>query len=503
MPSNRPNVLLITSDQHHWSSVGFQNPEVHTPNLDRLAAQGTIYDRAYTVNPTCTPTRASMFTGVYPSQHGAYSLGTKLPEDVPTIGDVLTENDVRSALVGKAHFQPLRGTEEYPSLESYPVMQDLDFWRNFNGPFYGFEHCELARNHVDEAHVGQHYAIWMEERGLKNWRDYYVPPTGTARDQRWNWPIPEEFHYDAWIADRTNTLLEQSAQADESFLLYSSFFDPHPGYLVPEPYDTMYDPDSLTMPSLVPGEHDNNPPHFQLTQEQKPDFSPWRVSGQGLHGFQSHLHDEKTMRKNVAVYYGMVTLMDKYIGAILDKLDDLGLADNTLVLFSTDHGHLFGQHGMIAKGAFHYDDLIRVPYVVRYPGKVAAGERSDALQSLVDLSPSFLSTMGIDVPRAMTGVDQTPVWFGGEETARDHCIVENRHEPDTIHVKTLVTQRHKLTVYYRQDYGELFDLEADPNEVNNLWNDPASQDLKNDLTRELLFAEMGKEPVWMPRVHGA
>ncbi|HJN13875.1 MAG TPA: sulfatase-like hydrolase/transferase, partial [Armatimonadota bacterium] len=237
MPSNRPNVLLITSDQHHWSSVGFQNPEVHTPNLDRLAAQGTIYDRAYTVNPTCTPTRASMFTGVYPSQHGAYSLGTKLPEDVPTIGDVLTENDVRSALVGKAHFQPLRGTEEYPSLESYPVMQDLDFWRNFNGPFYGFEHCELARNHVDEAHVGQHYAIWMEERGLKNWRDYYVPPTGTARDQRWNWPIPEEFHYDAWIADRTNTLLEQSAQADESFLLYSSFFDPHPGYLVPEPYD--------------------------------------------------------------------------------------------------------------------------------------------------------------------------------------------------------------------------------------------------------------------------
>ncbi|HJN14105.1 MAG TPA: sulfatase-like hydrolase/transferase, partial [Armatimonadota bacterium] len=300
-----------------------------------------------------------------------------------------------------------------------------------------------------------------------------------------------------------NTLLEQSAQADESFLLYSSFFDPHPGYLVPEPYDTMYDPDSLTMPSLVPGEHDNNPPHFQLTQEQKPDFSPWRVSGQGLHGFQSHLHDEKTMRKNVAVYYGMVTLMDKYIGAILDKLDDLGLADNTLVLFSTDHGHLFGQHGMIAKGAFHYDDLIRVPYVVRYPGKVAAGERSDALQSLVDLSPSFLSTMGIDVPRAMTGVDQTPVWFGGEETARDHCIVENRHEPDTIHVKTLVTQRHKLTVYYRQDYGELFDLEADPNEVNNLWNDPASQDLKNDLTRELLFAEMGKEPVWMPRVHGA
>ena len=503
MSQGRPNILLITSDQQHWNTLGCLNPEVSTPNLDRLAAGGTLFERAYTVNPTCTPTRASMFTGLYPSQHGAYSLGTKLPEDVLTIGDVLTENDTRSALVGKAHFQPLRGTEEFPSLESYPVMQDLDFWRNFRGPFYGFERVELARNHVDEAHVGQHYAIWMEERGLSNWRDYFQPPTGNNPNQQWHWPIPEEFHYNTWIADRTNAFMEEYAEAGESFLMYASFFDPHPPYLVPEPWDTMYDPDSLTMPSLVPGEHENNPPHFRMTQERKPDFSPWRVTGQGLHGFHSHLRDPEQMRKNVAVYYGMVSCMDKYIGAILDKLDELGLADNTLVLFSTDHGHLFGQHGMVAKGAFHYDDLIRVPYIVRYPGRVPAGKRSDALQSLVDLSPSFLSTLGIAAPRAWTGLDQTPVWSGEQERLRDHCIVENRHEPDTIHVKTLVTQRYKLTVYYQREYGELFDLQEDPGEVSNLWNDPGSQALRNELTRELLFAEMGKEPVRMPRVWGA
>ncbi len=503
MSQDRPNILLITSDQQHWTTLGCVNPEIRTPNLNRFAEQGTMFTRAYSVNPTCTPTRASMFTGLYPSQHGAYSLGTKLSEDVPTIGDILDGHGYRTALVGKAHFQPLRGTDEFPSLESYPIMQDLDFWRNFSQPFYGFRHVELARNHTDEAHVGQHYALWMEEQGCRNWRDYFRPPTGTNDRQRRKWLIPEEYHYDTWIADRTNALLERCARDGDNFLIYASFFDPHPAYLVPEPWDTMYDPEKLAIPSLTPGEHDKNPPHFQLTQQPKPDYSAWRVTGQGLHGFHSHLHNKEELRKNVAIYYAMVSLMDKYIGVILDKLDQLGLAENTLVLFSTDHGHLFGQHGLIAKGAFHYEDLIRVPFIVRWPGRAPAGKRSDALQSLVDLSPSFLSMLGIDIPREWTGLDQTPVWFGEEERLRDHVVVENRHEPDTIHVKTYVDQRYKLTVYYRHDYGELFDLQEDPGEINNLWDDPGHQDLKHELIRQLLFAEMGKEPVWMPRIWGA
>ena len=173
---SRPNILLITSDQQHWNTLGCLNPEIQTPHLDTLAQQGTLFNRAYCPNPTCTPTRASIITGKYPSQHGAWSLGTKLSEDEHTVGEDFTDAGYRTALVGKAHFQPLHGTEEFPSLESYPVLQDLDFWRSFDEPFYGFEHVELARNHADEAHVGQHYAIWMEENGLTNWRDYYAPP---------------------------------------------------------------------------------------------------------------------------------------------------------------------------------------------------------------------------------------------------------------------------------------------------------------------------------------
>ena len=500
----RPNILFITSDQQHWNTLGASNPEIKTPNLDRLAAGGTVFTRAYCANPTCTPTRASLITGQYPSQHGAWSLGTKLSEEKHTVGEDFTAAGYRTALVGKAHFQPLRGTDEYPSLESYPIMQDLDFWRRFDGPFYGFEHVELARNHTDEAHVGQHYAIWMEENGLANWRDYFLPPTGTKERSRHKWLIPERYHYDAWIAERTNALMEQYAQNGEPFFLWASFFDPHPVYLAPEPWDTLYDPGSLTVPQVTEGEHAKNPPHFQMTQAASPDFSAYQEpDGSGCHGFHSHRIERSKLAKDIAVYYGMISLMDKYIGVILDQLEALGLADNTVVVFTTDHGHFYGQHGLIAKGAFHYEDMIKVPFIARWPGRVPSGRRSEALLSLVDLPQTFLSLCGIPAPRTMTGVDESPVWLGDVERVREQVIVENRHQPTTIHVKTYVDERYKLTVYYNRDYGELFDLRDDPGEINNLWSEPAAAALKADLVMKLLFAEMGKEPLWMPRVWGA
>jgi len=358
-----------------------------------------------------------------------------------------------------------------------------------------------ARNHTDEAHVGQHYALWLEEKGCSNWRDYFRKPTGNVDPQMHKWLLPEKYHYNAWIAERSNVLMEEYSQQETPFFLWASFFDPHPSYLVPEPWDTMYDPDKLTVPELTPGEHDNNPPHHQMTQQEEPDFSAWQEpDGHGMHGFSSHLLDKKSMAKNIAVYYGMISLLDKYVGKILDRLDQLGLTDNTLVIFTTDHGHFFGQHGLKAKGAFHYEDMIKVPFISRFPGKIPAGKESDALQSLVDLSPTFFSVCGVPIPRTMTGVNQKNVWFGEEQTAREHIIVENRHQPTTIHVKTYVDDRYKITVYFNRDYGELFDLQSDPGEIDNLWDKQECKELKNSLITKLLFAEMGKEPLWMPRI---
>ncbi|MFM9281778.1 sulfatase family protein [Paenibacillus jiagnxiensis] len=511
--SSKPNILLITSDQQHWNTIGAFQPEISTPNLDRLAQQGTVFGRAYCPNPTCTPSRASIVTGMYPSQHGAWTLGTKLLEDRHTVGEDFSQAGYRTSLIGKAHFQPLTSTAEYESKEAYPLLQDLEYWRSFHGPFYGFDHVELARNHTNEAHVGQHYALWLEEQGCANWRDYFLPPTGTMDPaQTYKWPIPEKYHYNTWIAERTSARLEQHKQAGDPFFLWASFFDPHPEYLAPEPWDTMYDPEKLTIPSLVPGEHDRNPPHFRMTQEENPDFSSLMETGFGIHGYRSHHYYEygaKTRlteydkKKLVAVYYGMISLMDKYIGKILDKLDELGLAENTLVVFTTDHGHFFGQHGLQAKGGFHYEDLIKLPFIVRYPGHVPAGRYSDAIQSLVDLAPTFLSLCGLSIPPAMTGIDQKDVWLGRKEQAREHAICEFRHEPTTIHQKTYVDARYKITVYYNQSYGEIFDLREDPGELHNLWDEPGCEQLKTELLLKYVWAELGKEPLPMPRIHHA
>lgn len=498
---SKPNILLITSDQQHWNTIGAFNSEIATPNLDRLVRSGTTFDRAYCANPTCTPTRASIVTGRYPSQHGAWTLGTKLSESEVTVGELLSADGYTTALVGKAHFQPLATSVEYPSIEAYPVLQDLDFWRTFSGPFYGFDQVELARNHTSEPHVGQHYALWLEEKGCENWREYFQPPTGSLDPHaRHRWSIPEEYHYDAWIAERSRAVIQQAHDDGSPFFLWSSFFDPHPPYLVPEPWDSLYDPELLTIPAGIPGEHGNNPPHFGLTQLDAPDFSDWAESGHGIQGFRSHRLADREHQQSVATYYAMISLMDKYIGTILDKLDELGIAEETLVVFTTDHGHFFGQHGLQAKGAFHYEDLIRVPLIVSMPGTVPEGRRSSAIQSHVDLAPSFLAFADVDTPREMTGVAQASVWQGDSSSARDHAVCEFHHEPSTVNLRTYVNERYKVTVYQGQEYGELFDLVEDPGEFRNLWDDPEHSELKMRLLVRYIWAELGKEPMWMPRV---
>jgi arylsulfatase A-like enzyme len=499
----RPNILLITSDQQHWSLLGSQTPQLKTPHLDHLAGEGTLFERAYCPNPTCTPTRASIITGLYPSQHGAWSLGTKLSEQIPVVGDRFSAQGYRTALVGKAHFQPLLGTVDYPSLESFPIMQDLAFWRGYHGPFYGFQEVELARMHADEAHVGQHYAIWMEEQGARDWRRYFQPPTGTRRGGEGAWELPHALHPNTWIAERTEERLRSYAESEEPFLLWSSFFDPHPPYLVPEPWASLYDPAIIPVPQAIPGEERTCSPLVLRARTMDSDWEEFRETGHYNHGCHPHLMDPQRARRNAALYWGMMTCLDVAVGRILAALERLDLARNTLVVFTTDHGHLYGQHGLHHKGPFHYEDLIKVPFIARHPGRIPAGIRNRSLLSTVDLAPTFLGWCGLPIPGHMTGIDQGAVLRSERKPVRDHVIVEFRHEPTTIFLKTLVNERYKVTIHYAREYGELYDLEADPQEATNLWDDPGSQALKHRLLERFLHAELGKESLSMPRIASA
>jgi arylsulfatase A-like enzyme len=507
--TRRPNILLITSDQQHHSTLGAVNDRIQTPALDRICREGTRFDRAYCPNPTCTPTRATIITGMYPSQHGAYSLGTKLFETVPTVGEHLARNGYATSLIGKAHFQPLSTDARWPSIECQPILRDLDFWRSFHGPWYGFDHVETARMHADESHAGQHYAIWLEENGLVDWADYFQPwpPAGKGAQASWKdrgtWKLPAELHYTTWTAERTIAQIEQASRRGEPFFCWSSFHDPHPPYLVPEPWASRYDPAKMVPGQLVEGEHDANPPQHKQSQEPNPDWRSLYPPSEGaIHGHGSHLHDPEDMKKDMAIYYGMTSFMDQQIGRILDALDRTGHAENTLVVFTTDHGHFLGQHGLNAKAIHHYEDLLRIPFLVRWPGRVAAGGVSSAIQNLVDLAPTFCRSAGLDVPRSMTGLDQSATWSGGEP-ARDHSITENHHGADICHMRTYVNERYKITVYARWEVGELFDLQQDPDELRNLWDDPDATEIKARLLREFMQATMNAEPRPMPRIAGA
>jgi arylsulfatase A-like enzyme len=520
------NILLISSDQQHYDTLGIRNPRISTPNLDRLARGGMNFTRAYAASPVCSPSRSTVITGMYPAWHGCWNLGCKLPEDVPTIGHELQAiklqasdadeksdtlgwelqtNGYATNLIGKAHFQPLATREDCTSIECQPILRDLEFWKGFQGPWYGFEHVELARNHADEAHVGQHYALWLEEKGLKNWQEFYQtwPPDPNAKERRHRWDLPEEFHYTTWTTERTIAAIERDVAAHRPFFTWASYHDPHPPYLVPEPWASMYDPADMEPGELQDGELDKMPPYFALTQQDNPDFSDYNENGHGMHGFHSHLTPADELRRDMAVYYGMISFMDHQIGRILDRLDQLGIADETLVVFTTDHGHFLGQHGLVAKGAFLYEDLLRLPFVVRVPGAKKRDVTSSAMQSLVDLAPTFLDYVGAKIPGRMQGVSQLAVWRGEQEKAREEVIAEFRHQPTKLQLETYIGERWKMTIHRDRSYGELFDLETDPGEHRNLWDDPSYKEMRAEVMHRFLNAHLRREPMISPQIAGA
>lgn len=490
----KPNILLITSDQQHFSMLGKVNEILKTPNLDKLADEGMSFDRAYCPNPTCSPSRASILTGMYPSEHGCWSLGTKLPESTPTMAQYLADNGYETALIGKAHFQPTKGTKEFPSIETPEFMWDIDFWRNFDKDFYGFKHIELLRNHTAEHWVGQHYVAWLEDNGCKNWRKYFFKPRGKMLEkQMGKWKIPEKYHYNNWIAERTTALMREYKENDKPFFLWASFPDPHYPQLVPSPWDKMYKAEDMEIPDFSFAEHEKNPPYFKEVFKKVPKLAEYKESGQGVHGLHRHIFNKKKQQKKLAYAYGMVSFMDKYIGKILEQVKQLGLEDNTIIVFTCDHGDLFGQHGFVHKCIFHYEDLLRVPMIVKYKNVIPEGQRSDSLQSLIDIAPTLMDLCNLNIPQPMSGVNQSEVWKDAKKNKRDYIICENRHEPHVMHIVSYVEERYKINVYEGRNYGELYDLPQDKGEHNNLWDDDKYRQIKIDMLFRYLCAEMAKD----------
>lgn len=491
----QPNILLISTDQQHWNTIhALGNESIHTPNLNRLVEEGVAFERAYVASPVCSPSRSSIITGEYPSKHKCWNIGVELDENRTTMGQVMMEHGYKTGLFGKAHFKPVL-TEG--SFEAPPHIHDRDFWKEWQGPYYGFEKVAMVHGHSDEdSSHGMHYGAWLVEQGIDPSK--YFGPGGGHREGSWD--IPEEYHYTRWTADQTMDFIENK-EDDKPFLAWCSFQDPHNAFLCPEPWNSMYDPDQMPPFIEKEGEMDDKPLIHQCLIEDRMDELDIDVTsdpGHNTGGVQCLGHTNKKIgydraKKWLASYYGMISLIDHHIGRILDRLDELGIAEDTLIVFTSDHGDYAGNHGFWLKGPIHYDDILRVPFLARWKGELPEGRRTNALMSLVDLAPTFLEAAGIDKYPSMQGTSQLKTMYQPDQATRDWCLVENRAEP-SFYVKTLVTERYKLNYFLDRDEGELYDLQEDPNEFVNLYNKENYAEIKLKMFQKLvdIYGELEK-----------
>lgn len=483
MQSKRPNILLITSDQQRRDSLGCYHPGLSTPGVDSLARDGMVFDRAYTCHATCTPARASILTGLMGSHHGAYTIGTSLPEHIPTLAGILSHNGYCTALVGKPHFQQLStpGTLEYSGASA-----DEAFWRGYEGGYYGFEHTRIYNGHTSYRFTaGMHYRVWLKDKGvtdrqLEEWFNY--KPSDSYREAG-RWQLPREYHPSVFTSECSCEFLE-NAGPDRPFFLWASFSDPHDPHVTPAPYDTMFDPREVDYLGYLPGEHDQRPACYNQLYRGGVEALPFNDSF-GVPSAPSALlfGDDDYFRRITALHHGMVKLMDEEIEKILNTLRRKGLYDDTLILFTTDHGDYLGNHGFVYKGFPAFEEVYNVPLVVK-PPRECAQSRSDALFSHIDIAPTVLDYAGIPAGHAMDGVSQRCA-LEHNTAARTSLPIENRLVTEGFYQKMLVTQRYKLVMYQDSTEGELYDLQTDRDQYRNLWEDPAYSGVKLDLLRQL------------------
>ena len=346
MSSCKPlNILMILVDEMRADALGsFGNRIIKTPNIDKLATGGTRFEQCMITQPTCTPCRASLLTGCFPSALRSRMVGCVTPDDPRFLPRVLGRNGYRTASIGKIHLVP-QGAEPAAVMKTQTADGAFDY--------YGFEYVDLVNGHGDFC-FGPNYTPWLRERvpDFEERRKNRKPlcNIGGCRE----WPFPPEVHSSQYIADKSVAYLQQAAEDDRPFFLHCSFPDPHHPFTVPEPYASMYDPDDMPAP-LPPITESVNPPQAALDSYQgkksayrKPGGQPAdRVIGTPHHPF--HAYTEKDWKTIRAITAGMISQLDDCIGRVLDALDENGLAENTIVVFASDHGDYLGDYGLSAR----------------------------------------------------------------------------------------------------------------------------------------------------------
>jgi arylsulfatase A-like enzyme len=453
----KPNLLFIwTDEQQYFTMKAYGNEIIQTPNLNRLASESFVFEKAYVTQPVCSPDRASVMTGLYPHTHGIVANNIPLAAEVKTLPEIIADPDYHTAYMGKWHLGDeifaQRGFGTWVSIEDNYIQ------------YYG---------HGKDREARSDYHHWLVEKG-------YEPNERNRFSRSYAARLPLEHCKPKFLEEEAIRFME--THKDDPFILYINFLEPHMPFF--GPLDSLYSPDEV----ILPGSFDDVPSFDDPLSH--------RLRWEGIK--RQYGTTEEEFRELIARYWGLVTQVDMSVGAILDKLESLGLAENTIVVFTSDHGDMMGAHRLVTKGVM-YEESVRIPFLLKDPRLNTSQRIIREWVSQVHIVPTLLDLMGHEVPGYLEGKSLVPSMKEDKFPAEDIFIEWNSHmdyrvrdwaereitEADSVQlaaspsIRTIISKEGLKLSLSNRDKSQLFDLNKDPLEIENLfYKDEYQQTIK-------------------------
>jgi len=460
----RPNILILYTDQQRWDALGaIGNDDIITPNLDQLAQNGVTFTHHFVQSPVCMPSRVSMLSGQYPSTLGITHMGVPVPEDTVTLPQLLSPYGYRTANIGKLHFLPHANRDHRQP-----------------HPDYGFDHMEIsdepgvyedayrawvraqAPDQMDNISVGipPSTRVWYDTMGIDDGVNHRGDPAG-RNDNMGAIPFMADDHltHTAFVADQTKEFIRQ--QTDQPFLCIAGFYSPHAPWVVPQKYLDMYDPASLSVPSF--------PPDIDAERPANP--------------FQQF--SDSQLRNAKHGYYAMITEVDHYIGQIMETLYESGHGENTVVVFTSDHGEWLGEHLKFGKGYPADDAVSRVPLMISAPN-ITYHRQVSSIVEAVDIVPTLLSLAGVQIPPHLQGDNLVKLMQGEEAQGDGWGLTEGNGW------KCLRTPEYRYLLH-GDGKESLWDMTSDPDAYHNVAENPDYQAVLVGCRHQLLTRLLSME----------
>jgi len=480
LPKKKPNVIILFADQHNKDVMGFEgHPDVLTPNLDKLAKQSVVFDRAYCSVGICAPSRSSMMSGIYPRTMGLLSNSerTTVMEEVVPLASVFQQNNYRTFAFGKRH--------------------------THGGVDAGWS---TERSHLCDETPENSYTEWVEKMGYgkefaMDWSAEFGKGSPCSSFANVKYPtadlgtrisaLPENMTMEAFTTQLTIQMIKEQSKSDQPFFCWATFYRPHQPYTPLKKYMDMYDVSawgegrkngsSIRKPASLYEPKENIPPMMQSIR--KGDNKVWNVN--------KAYDDEQIWRNYIGAYYALVTEIDHCVGEILKALDEANIAEETIVIYTSDHGDFVGNHGMVEKtaaGQNVYEDILNIPLIIRYPGNKQKGKSTAELVSLVDIYPTLVELLGLKMPKLkypLQGKSLAETLTKGKPMNREYFVSESWSQA------TVITKDYKLGIMIDPtDYARKFDYRSFNDQFFIRKSD--SLEIKNQISNDAYSSEIGK-----------